>query len=159
MSPGNDFAGKCTQAPFEMISDNAKIAAPSVTSASHLSPPETISYPGGSKPMAVVEIAHKPTLTKEEARAAFARHFSGKYAVEEWTGRPRSMRDFMIVKNGFVAVTVKLEQAANETKLVYSGFTPKFWARLITGAVASMLLWNGLTNELKQFIATAPEFH
>ena len=108
--------------------------------------------------MAVTAIAYKPDLTKEEARAIFARHFGGKYAVMDWTGRPRSMRDFMVVKNGFVAVTVKFEQAANETKFVYSGFTPKLWARALVGGIGSMFLWNGLTNEVKQFIETAPEF-
>jgi hypothetical protein len=56
-------------------------------------------------------------------------------------------------------VTVKLEQSANETKLVYSGFTPKLWARALLGVVASVFLWNGLTSEVKQFIETAPEFH
>jgi hypothetical protein len=109
--------------------------------------------------MAVSAIAHKPNLTKEEVRAIFARNFGSKYTVADWTGRPRSLRDFMVVKSGLVAVTVKLEQGTNETKLVYSGFTPKLWARLLLGVIASMFLWNGLTTEVKQFIETAPEFH
>jgi len=108
--------------------------------------------------MAVTQIAHKPELTKEEARAIFARHFGGAYQITDWSGIPKNLRDFVIVKSAFVAVTVKLEQGANETKFIYSGFTPKFWARLLTGAVASMFLWNGLTNEVKQFIESAPEF-
>jgi hypothetical protein len=109
--------------------------------------------------MAVATIAHKPDLSKEEVRRIFARHFDGKYAVEDWSGIPRSMRDFMVVKNGFVAVTVKLDQSPNETKIVFTGFTPKFWARALVGGIGSMFLWNGLTNEVKQFIETAPEFH
>ena len=109
--------------------------------------------------MAVTAIAHKPGLTKEEVRATFAREFDGKYSVTDWTGMPRGMRDFMVVKSGLVAVTVKLEQSASETKIVYTGFTPKLWARALLGVVASMFLWNGLTNEVKQFIETAPEFH
>ncbi len=109
--------------------------------------------------MAVTAIAHKPSLTKEDVRATFARHFAGKYTVTDWTGMPRSMRDFMIVKSGFVAVTVKLDQTPTETKVVYSGFTPKIWARLLVGGIGSMFLWNGLTSEVKQFIETAPEFH
>jgi hypothetical protein len=109
--------------------------------------------------MAVTAIAHKPNLTREQVRDLFARKFEGKYAVADWTGMPRGMRDFMVVKSGLVAVTVKLEQSANETKLVYSGFTPKLWARALLGVVASVFLWNGLTSEVKQFIETAPEFH
>ena len=109
--------------------------------------------------MAVTTIAHKPNLTKEEVRSIFEREFGSKYSLAEWRGRPRSQRDFMVVKSNFVAMTVKLEQAANETKLIYSGFTPKFWARLLVGGIASMFLWNAMTNEVKQFIETAPEFH
>jgi hypothetical protein len=109
--------------------------------------------------MAVATIPHRPGLTKEELRDIFTRHFGGKYTVADWTGMPRGMRDFMVVKSNFVAVTIKLEQTATETKIVYSGFTPKFWARLLVGGIASMFLWNAMTNEVKQFIETAPEFH
>jgi hypothetical protein len=109
--------------------------------------------------MAVTTIPHRPGLTKEELRSIFARHFDGKYTIADWSGMPRGMRDFMVVKSGFVAVTVKLEQTPTETKIVYSGFTPKLWARALVGGIGSMLLWNGLTGEVKQLIETAPEFH
>jgi hypothetical protein len=109
--------------------------------------------------MAVATIPHRPGLTKEELRDIFSRHFAGKYTVAEWNGRPRSLRDFMVVKSGLVAVTVKLEQTDTETKIVYTGFSPSLWARALLGVIASMFLWNGLTNEVKSFIATAPEFH
>ena len=51
-------------------------------------------------------------------------------------------RDFMIVRNPFVGVTVKLEQSANETKFVYTGIAPKLWARLLFTGLLSYFLWN-----------------
>ena len=40
--------------------------------------------------MAVMKIAHKPDLTKEQAQRAFTRHFEGKYAVKPCDGLCRS---------------------------------------------------------------------
>jgi hypothetical protein len=105
--------------------------------------------------MAVATIAHKPELTKEQAQELFRRHFDGRYSVEEFRG---PFRDFAVVKNPFVGVAVKLEQGANETKFVYTGLAPRWWARVMLGALLGMFLWNGLTSEVKQFIETAPEF-
>jgi hypothetical protein len=67
----------------------------------------------------------------------------------------------MVVKNPFVGVALKLEQdpADQQTKFVYSGLCPRLWARLILGGLIAFLLWNGLTNEVEEFIRTAPEFH
>ena len=62
------------------------------------------------------------------------------------------------VKNPFVGVSVKLEQGGKDTKIVYSGFVPRLWARFFFGGLIGFLLWNGLTNEVKQLIETAPEF-
>lgn len=108
--------------------------------------------------MAVASIAHKPQLTAEQAQAVFAKHFAGKYKVEDFKG---PFRDFQVVRNAFIGVAVKLEQTATETKFVYTGFTPKLWARMFTGLfllLASWLFWNGLMNEVKECITTAPEF-
>src|SRR5262245_53418175 len=109
--------------------------------------------------MAVATVAHKPGLTKEQAREIFSRHFAGKYTIEDWKGPPRGLRDFVVVKSAFVAVTVKLDQDQNNTKFIYSGFTPKFWARVLSMGVLTYFLWNSLTTEVKRFIETAPEFH
>jgi hypothetical protein len=104
--------------------------------------------------MAVRTIAHKPDLTKERAQELFAQHFAN-YKVEKSSVM---MRDFMVVKNPFVGVAVKLQQGEGETKFVYSGLAPRVWARLLFGGLIGFLLWNGLTNEVEQFIDTAPEF-
>ncbi|MEX0682675.1 MAG: hypothetical protein WD904_04075 [Dehalococcoidia bacterium] len=67
--------------------------------------------------MAVKTIAHKPNLTKEQAEEIFRKHFEGKYKVEDFKGL---FRDFMVVKNPFTGVALKLEQAEGETKFVYA---------------------------------------
>ena len=108
--------------------------------------------------MAVTEIAHKPELTKEQARELFAKHFEGRYKVEKWKGLGTISRDFVIERNPFIAVTVKLEQGTNDTKFVYSGIAPKLWARLLVSGLLSYFLWNGLTREVRTFIESAPEF-
>jgi hypothetical protein len=110
--------------------------------------------------MAITAVGHKPDLTKEEALAIFKKHFDGKYLVEEWK-QPMQLvsRDFALAKNAFVGVTVKLEQTANETKFVYAGYSPKWWARALMAGLLSVFLWNGLTSEVKQFLESAPEFH
>ena len=62
--------------------------------------------------MGVTNIPHNPQLTKEEARAAFEKHFAGKYKVE----KTRAMRrDFQVRKSAFAAVSVKLEQTRTGT--------------------------------------------
>jgi hypothetical protein len=105
--------------------------------------------------MAVTTIAHKPELTKEQAQEIFAKHFAGKYLVRDFTG---PLRDFAVEKSAFVAVAIKLDQTATETKFVYAGMAPRWWVRAFMG-LWGFLLWGGLTNEVKQFMETAPEFH
>jgi hypothetical protein len=113
--------------------------------------------------LAVSTIAYKPELTKEQAKEIFGRHFEGKYTVEDWKGvLVGARRDFVLVKSAFVGVSVKLEQGRDQTKFVYVGYAPKLWARALTGlglfaVVMNYLLWNGLTNEVKDFIETAAE--
>ena len=108
--------------------------------------------------MAVVDIPFNPQLTPEFVREVFARHFEGRCRIEDG---PRAMvvrRDFVVVRNSFVGVGVKLEQGANETKFVFAGLAPRLWARLLVSGLLSMLLWNGLTNEVRTLIEAAPEF-
>ena len=108
--------------------------------------------------MAVTSIGHKPELTKEQVREAFRAHFAGRYQIEDAPRVVAGGRDFVVYKNPFVGVGVKLEQAASETKFVYGGMAPRVWARIVFGGLASLLLWNGLTGEVRQFIETSPEF-
>ena len=104
--------------------------------------------------MGVRTITHNPELTKEQVREAFERHFA-KYKI----GKTHAVRrDFQVVKNPFVALSIGLEQTNKETKIVYSGFTPRWWASLFFGPLLGYIFWRGLTNEVKAFIDTAPEF-
>ena len=122
-------------------------------------------HPMEVSPLAVAAIAHKPDLTSEQAQAIFRRRFEPQYRIEGPKGLraigPR--RDFVVVKNAFTAVSVKLQQDRDETKFVYTGLAPRLWARVLSGlglltVVMSFFVWNGLTNEVKQFIEQAPEF-
>jgi hypothetical protein len=100
-------------------------------------------------------IAHKPDLTKEQAQEVFRKGFEGKYTVEDFWG---PFRDFMIVKNPFTGVAIKLEQTGSETKLVYAGVAPRLWARMLLGGLIGFLFWNAITNEVEEFMKNAPEF-
>jgi len=106
--------------------------------------------------MAVMTIAHKPELTKEQVKEVFRKHFEGKASVEDFRGL---FRDFVVIKNPFVGVSVKLDQDSNETKIVYTGYAPAWWARATLGTLLGFMLWNGLTNQVEEVIKTAPEFH
>ncbi len=112
--------------------------------------------------MAVMAIAHKPDLTIEQVQEIFRKRFEPKYSVEALKGVHGAMirRNFMVVKNPFVAVSVRLEQSDRETKFVYNGAVPRWWARLFSVAVliGSLINWTGLTNEVAELIRTAPEF-
>ncbi len=106
--------------------------------------------------MAVQAIAHKPELTKEQAKEIFRAGFDGKYKVEDFRGL---LRDFMVVKSAFVGVAIKLEQTGSETKFVYGGLAPRVWARLLMGSLIGIFLWGPLTSEVRAFVESAPEFH
>ena len=114
--------------------------------------------------MAVETIGFNPGLTPERVREVFARHFEGRCGIEDWHGVnvAGTGRDFVVVRNAFVGVGVRLEQGASETKFVFTGFAPAIWARVLASGLlsvlASMLFWNGLTNEVRDLIQTAPEF-
>lgn len=105
--------------------------------------------------MAVKTIAHKPELTKEQAQEIFRKGFDGKYAVEDFKGL---FRDFQVVKSPFVGVAVKLEQTDTETKFVYAGLAPRWWARVLLGGLIGLLFWGGLTKEVESFIDSEPAF-
>lgn len=105
--------------------------------------------------MAVIVIARKPELTKEQTQELFTKHFAGKYKVEDFKGL---FRDFMVVKNPFVGVALKLEQTDSETKFVYSGLAPRLWARMLLGGLIGIFLWNGLTKEVEEYIKSEPAF-
>ena len=106
--------------------------------------------------MAVTKIAHKPNLNAVAAMEIFRNHFDGKYKVNEFKGL---FRDFVVEKNPWVGVGVRLEQSDGQTKFNYNGMCPKWWARALLGPLFGIFLWNGITGEVRQFIENAPEFH
>ncbi len=106
--------------------------------------------------MAVIVVAHKPDLTKEQAEEVFRGHFAAKYTVEKFKG---PLRDFTVVKNPFVGVALKLQQTGNETKFTYAGLCPRWWARALLGPLFGIFLWSPLTKEVENVIRTAPEFN
>jgi hypothetical protein len=109
--------------------------------------------------VAVTKIAYKPGLTKDEAQEIFRRQFEPRYSVENWKGASvGAPRDFVLNKNPFVGIAVKLQQSDGETKFVYTGYAPKLWARMLFTGLISFLIWNGPTNEVREFIESAPEF-
>ena len=111
--------------------------------------------------MAVIAIAHKPDLTVEQVQEIFRKRFEPKYRVEALKGLRRAVnrRHFMVVKNPFVAVSLKLEQSDRATKFVYNGLVPRWWVYAIWfGGLMGFLVWKGLTHEVEELIRTAPEF-
>ena len=86
----------------------------------------------------------------------FEKEFGDRYKVYSLKHTP--MRDFVVQKNGFVGVSLRLVQTKDETRFVYSGFAPGVLARMLANGLIAYPLWRGLTNEIKAFIERAPEF-
>jgi hypothetical protein len=67
-------------------------------------------------------------------------------------------------------VAVHLKQERDKTKLIFYGFAPSLWARvlmfssiLFSGILIGVLIWylfvwKGITDEVRAFIETAEEF-
>ena len=113
--------------------------------------------------MPIITIAHKPDLTVEQVVEIFRKRFEPKYRVEVlkgFFGRGVLIRgrDFIVVKNPWVGVGVKLQQSDSKTKFVYSGRVPRWWAWWIGGFWLGVFLWVGLRKEVAEMIRTAPEF-
>jgi hypothetical protein len=114
--------------------------------------------------VAVLQIAHKPALTSDEAQEIFRRHFAGKYSVQPCEGLlslKAKYRDFQVVKNPVIGVALKLQQSESETSFVYAAVPPNRWVRSISFGFAGIacMLWGGsLTREVETFIKAAPEF-
>jgi hypothetical protein len=114
--------------------------------------------------MDVRKIAHKPELTSDEAQAVFARHFAGRYEVEPCESPMSSTtkyQDFQVVKNPFLAVALKLEQAPAETRFVYAAVPPRRWIQTLslgTAGIYCLVFGKSVTREVENFIESAPEF-
>ena len=114
--------------------------------------------------MAKIAIGHHPELTAEDVISIFERHFGDKYEIVPTPRQPTT--DLVVKRSAWTGVAVHLKQERNKTKLIFYGFAPSFWARvlvvssvfLIGGLVWYLFVWKGITDEVRAFIETAEEF-
>ncbi len=119
-----------------------------------------------------LKVRHNPELTTEQAMQVSRTHFGPKYEIYR-----RKVRSglFIIKKSAWTGVRVRLIQKKDATYFnlgddmpsmavrslfVFSVFIPALWPALLL----FLYIWNKrcfrpLLNEVKQFIATAPEFN
>ncbi len=104
----------------------------------------------------------------------FRRHFGEKYDVHsaEKDERGSMLRrffgkgwQFILKKNTWVTVVVRLEQSHDKTKFIFTGDVGSSILRGIVGGLPVpvfepflFLLWNGPTNEVESFIERSPDF-
>jgi len=109
--------------------------------------------------MAEVTIGHHPELTVENAISIFEKHFAGKYEV---LPAPRSpFWDFVIRRNAWQGVRVRLDQKPNNTSFVLRGSATTLWAIVLTSLTLGLLslsIHKEITHEVRSFIETAQEF-
>lgn len=112
--------------------------------------------------MAKVTVGHHPELTKEGAMEVFERHFADKYEVHMIKSRA-IVRDFVIKKDYWAAVLVRLEQKPEQTVFNFIGTPPAALSRLLA-MVFFIFSWPAtkackrMEKEIKEFIENAEEF-
>ncbi|MFA5309906.1 MAG: hypothetical protein WC370_10550 [Dehalococcoidales bacterium] len=111
--------------------------------------------------MTIATIKHKPELTAQAAMGIFQKGFSGKYDVYKWN-RAGGIRDFVIKKNSFVGVAVKLKQEDGKTSFNFVDIIPSMLLTLMFAGLWYALFMRGnykaMVDEVKTFIENAPEF-
>ena len=114
--------------------------------------------------MATITIGHHPELTGKDVVSIFETHFADKYEI---VPTPRQLTSDLIVKrSAWTGVAVHLKQERNKTKLIFYGFAPSLWARvlvvpsffLLGVLIWYLFVWKGITDEVRAFIETAEEF-
>ena len=109
--------------------------------------------------MAVVKIAHRPNLTPERAMFAFERHFHQHYKVHK---SGVMLRDFVVRKNSWTGVGIKLQQEADGTSFVFTAMMPSVILNIFFGGVIAFLFlrpsWKALEDDVREFIETAADF-
>jgi hypothetical protein len=109
--------------------------------------------------MAIISIGHKPTLSIDEAREIFARGMEGRYRIV--TSEVRS-RHFIVQKDGWRGVGVKLQQRDGETRFVFTGMISNFWLQFFFGGMFSYPLlrgsWKDMEADVARYIADEPAF-
>jgi hypothetical protein len=109
--------------------------------------------------MAIISIGHKPDLSIDEAREIFARGMAGRYEI--MTSEVRS-RHFIVQKDGWRGVGVKLQQREGETRFVFTGMISNFWLQFFFGGMFSYPLlrgsWKSMEAEVAEYIASESAF-
>jgi len=117
-----------------------------------------------------VKVHHKPELTTEQVIQIFRTHFGTKYEIY---GRKVSWGVFIIKRSAWTCVNVRLIHKKDVTYFQLSEdvpsaglralillmvFIPALWPVLLVWLICNKTSTKPLLNEVKQFIATAPEF-
>lgn len=109
--------------------------------------------------MATITIGQLPGLTKERAREIFAERFSDYEVVSS----NAINRDFIIKKNGWTGVGVRLKEEKNgDWTFVFSGIMPNVLLQTLFGGLFAFFLlrkgWKEMELEVAGFIRLEPEF-
>jgi predicted amidophosphoribosyltransferase len=114
--------------------------------------------------VAIVTVPYQPYLTAEPAMEVFRREFRGRYQI--YKTHFYFTRDFIVKKNAFIGVSVKLKQEPGKTSFVFTYTQPSpllvmICSLLIAGLVLLLILrasHKELEAEVQSFIENAPEF-
>ena len=121
--------------------------------------------------MAIVEIAHQPELTVERAEQIFRGHFRTQYYEVDKASiflRFLPRRHFVIKKNGWTSVAVRLVQKPDSTSFVFAGplGPPASGLHAFAYNMTFPLSWLiarpsrlEMEDEVRVFIENAAEFH
>jgi hypothetical protein len=108
--------------------------------------------------MATITIGHRPDLTKEQVQQIFAQRFEDCEII----GSNAINRDFIIKKNGWTGVGVRLKQERNSTTLVFTAIMPNVLLQTLFGGLFAYVLlrksWKEMELQVAGFIRLEPEF-
>jgi hypothetical protein len=109
--------------------------------------------------MAIVSIGTRRDLTVDQVWSVFARHFGGKYDVVPSNAH---RRDFIVKKNAWAGVGVRLKQERTGTSFIFTGLIPNMTQQLLFGGMASYFFlrsdWKDMEAEIADFIQNEPSF-
>ncbi len=108
--------------------------------------------------MATITIGHRPDLTNEQVQQIFAQRFADCEIIRSNAVN----RDFIIKKNGWTGVGVRLKQEKNATTLVFTALMPNVLLQTLFGGLFAYAFlrksWKEMELEIAGFIRLEPEF-
>ena len=109
--------------------------------------------------MAIITIGHRPDLTKEQVQAIFTERFAGEFEII----RSNAInRDFIVKKNGWTGVGVRLKQEKTGTSFVFTAMMPNLLLNALFGGLFAYALlrkaWKEMELEIAGFIRLEPQF-